>query len=58
MVIYGAPNSSEKDTENAVLTAIEMQEKLIELYQQREQNRARDLMPDAQFQTWCAHLHP
>lgn len=35
MVIYGAPNSSEKDTENAVLTAIEMQEKLIEFNQQR-----------------------
>jgi len=35
MVIYGAPNSTEKDTENAVLTAIEMQEKLIEFNQQR-----------------------
>ena len=35
MVIYGAPNSSDKDTENAVLTAIEMQEKLIEFNQQR-----------------------
>ena len=35
MVIYGAPNSTDKDTENAVLTAIEMQEKLIEFNQQR-----------------------
>jgi PAS domain S-box-containing protein len=35
MVIYGAPNSTEKDTENAVLTAIEMQEKLIEFNQLR-----------------------
>jgi PAS domain S-box-containing protein len=35
MVIYGAPNSTNKDTENAVLTAIEMQEKLIEFNQQR-----------------------
>lgn len=35
MVIYGAPNSTEKDTENAVLTAIEMQEKLIEFNQRR-----------------------
>ena len=35
MVIYGAPNASEKDTENAVLTAIEMQEKLIEFNQNR-----------------------
>jgi class 3 adenylate cyclase/predicted metal-dependent HD superfamily phosphohydrolase len=35
MVIYGAPNSTDKDTENAVLTAIEMQEKLIAFNQQR-----------------------
>jgi len=35
MVIYGAPNSTDIDTENAVLTAIEMQEKLIEFNQQR-----------------------
>jgi adenylate cyclase len=35
MVIYGAPNSTDKDTENAVLTAIEMQEKLIEFNQRR-----------------------
>ena len=35
MVIYGAPNATEKDTENAVLTAIEMQEKLIEFNQDR-----------------------
>lgn len=35
MVIYGAPNSTDKDTENAVFTAIEMQEKLIEFNQQR-----------------------
>ena len=35
MVIYGAPNSTEQDTENAVLTAIEMQEKLIAFNQQR-----------------------
>ena len=35
MVIYGAPNSTGKDTENAVLTAIEMQEKLIEFNQLR-----------------------
>lgn len=35
MVIYGAPNSTDKDTENAVLTAIEMQERLIEFNQQR-----------------------
>ncbi|MEI6189520.1 MAG: adenylate/guanylate cyclase domain-containing protein [Chitinophagia bacterium] len=35
MVIYGAPNSTEQDTENAVLTAIEMQEKLIEFNQDR-----------------------
>jgi adenylate cyclase len=35
MVIYGAPNSTDQDTENAVLTAIEMQEKLIEFNQQR-----------------------
>jgi class 3 adenylate cyclase/predicted metal-dependent HD superfamily phosphohydrolase len=35
MVIYGAPNSTDKDTENAVLTAIEMQEKLIEFNQLR-----------------------
>ena len=35
MVIYGAPNSTEEDTENAVLTAIEMQEKLIEFNQDR-----------------------
>ena len=35
MVIYGAPISTEKDTENAVLTAIEMQERLIEFNQQR-----------------------
>jgi len=34
-VIYGAPNSTDQDTENAVLTAIEMQEKLIEFNQQR-----------------------
>lgn len=30
MVIYGAPKSTEKDTENAVRTAIEMQEALIQ----------------------------
>lgn len=35
MVIYGAPNSTDKDTENAVLTAIEMQEKLIHFNQRR-----------------------
>ncbi len=35
MVIYGAPNSTDQDTENAVLTAIEMQERLIEFNQQR-----------------------
>jgi class 3 adenylate cyclase/predicted metal-dependent HD superfamily phosphohydrolase len=35
MVIYGAPNSTEQDTENAVLTAIEMQEKLIQFNQDR-----------------------
>lgn len=35
MVIYGAPNSTDQDTENAVCTAIEMQEKLIEFNQQR-----------------------
>ena len=35
MVIYGAPNSTDQDTENAVLTAIEMQEKLIEFNQLR-----------------------
>ena len=35
MVIYGAPNATEKDTENALLTAIEMQEKLIEFNQNR-----------------------
>jgi len=35
MVIYGAPNSTDQDTENAVRTAIEMQEKLIEFNQQR-----------------------
>ena len=35
MVIYGAPISTEKDTENALLTAIEMQEKLIEFNLQR-----------------------
>jgi len=35
MVIYGAPNVKEQDTENAVLTAIEMQEKLIDFNQDR-----------------------
>ena len=35
MVIYGAPNATEQDTENAVLTAIEMQEKLIQFNQDR-----------------------
>ena len=35
MVIYGAPNSTEQDTENSVLTAIEMQEKLIQFNQDR-----------------------
>jgi adenylate cyclase len=35
MVIYGAPNATDRDTENAVLTAIEMQEKLIEFNQNR-----------------------
>ena len=35
MVIYGAPNATENDTENAVFTAIEMQEKLIEFNQDR-----------------------
>jgi PAS domain S-box-containing protein len=35
MVIYGAPNAAPQDTENAVLTAIEMQEKLIQFNQDR-----------------------
>ena len=35
MVIYGVPNATEQDTENAVLTAIEMQEKLIQFNQDR-----------------------
>lgn len=35
MVIYGAPNATEQDTKNAVLTAIEMQEKLIQFNQDR-----------------------
>ena len=35
MVIYGAPNATLQDTENAVLTAIEMQEKLIQFNQDR-----------------------
>ncbi|MFM6995092.1 MAG: adenylate/guanylate cyclase domain-containing protein [Sediminibacterium sp.] len=35
MVIYGVPNASTTDTENAVKTAIEMQEKLIEFNQHR-----------------------
>jgi adenylate cyclase len=35
MVIYGAPNATTQDTENAVLTAIEMQEKLIQFNQDR-----------------------
>ncbi len=35
MVIYGVPNATGNDTENAVYTAIEMQEKLIEFNQQR-----------------------
>jgi PAS domain S-box-containing protein len=35
MVIYGVPNASLVDTENAVKTAIEMQEKLIEFNQHR-----------------------
>ena len=35
MVIYGAPNATPQDTENAVLTAIEMQEKLIQFNQDR-----------------------
>jgi PAS domain S-box-containing protein len=35
MVIYGAPHAALEDTENAVLTAIEMQEKLIEFNQKR-----------------------
>lgn len=35
MVIYGVPNASTTDTENAVKTAIEMQEKLIEFNQRR-----------------------
>ncbi len=35
MVIYGAPNATEQDTENAVLTAIEMQEMLIQFNQDR-----------------------
>lgn len=35
MVIYGAPKSTEKDTENAVRTAIEMQEALIQFNQDR-----------------------
>ena len=35
MVIFGAPIANEDDTKNAVLTAIEMQEKLIEFNQDR-----------------------
>jgi adenylate cyclase len=35
MVNYGVPNATGNDTENAVYTAIEMQEKLIEFNQQR-----------------------
>jgi len=35
MVIYGVPNSNENDSENAVRTAIEMQEKLIEFNLER-----------------------
>jgi len=35
MVIFGAPIANEADTKNAVLTAIEMQEKLIEFNQDR-----------------------
>jgi adenylate cyclase len=35
MVIFGAPIANDADTKNAVLTAIEMQEKLIEFNQDR-----------------------
>ena len=35
MVIYGVPKSNDNDSENAVLTAVEMQEKLIEFNKER-----------------------
>ena len=48
MVIYGVPNSNENDSENAVRTAIEMQEKLIEFnYDNISKNHQSNLEIDA-----------